>query len=57
MKKKAFAIIHIAFLWLAMSCDRVKERKEVVPTYPVTQPISVDTAINREFVAQITDGF
>ncbi|KFF74850.1 hypothetical protein HX13_12725 [Chryseobacterium sp. P1-3] len=54
MNKKAFVIIPIAFLGLATGCGPVKEGKEVVQAYPVTQPISIDTIINKEFVTTIT---
>ncbi|GEJ45937.1 efflux RND transporter periplasmic adaptor subunit [Chryseobacterium sp. ON_d1] len=54
MNKRGFGIIPIAFLCLVTGCDRAKERKDFVQTYPVTQPISIDTVISKEFVAQIT---
>ncbi|AZB11735.1 efflux RND transporter periplasmic adaptor subunit [Chryseobacterium sp. G0162] len=52
MKRVASAIA-LSVLLLAVSCNKKKEEKEEVTTYPVTSPVVMDTVINKEYVAQI----
>ncbi|AZB36457.1 MULTISPECIES: efflux RND transporter periplasmic adaptor subunit [Chryseobacterium] len=51
--KRVASGIALSVLLLAVSCNKKKEEKEEVTTYPVTSPVVMDTVINKEYVAQI----
>lgn len=51
--KRASSIVALCTLFLLASCNNKKEEKEETEVYPVTNPIKMDTIINKEFVAQI----
>ncbi|AZB02362.1 efflux RND transporter periplasmic adaptor subunit [Chryseobacterium joostei] len=51
--KRVTSGIALSILLLAVSCNKKKEEKEEVTTYPVTSPVVMDTVINKEYVAQI----
>ncbi|AZA80319.1 efflux RND transporter periplasmic adaptor subunit [Chryseobacterium sp. G0186] len=51
--KRVVSGIALSVLLLAVSCNKKKEEKEEVTTYPVTSPVVMDTVINKEYVAQI----
>nr|WP_185140440.1 efflux RND transporter periplasmic adaptor subunit [Chryseobacterium oncorhynchi] len=53
MIKRVTSGIALSILLLAVSCNKKKEEKEEVTTYPVTSPVVMDTVINKEYVAQI----
>nr|WP_185147674.1 efflux RND transporter periplasmic adaptor subunit [Chryseobacterium bernardetii] len=53
MIKRVASGIALSVLLLAVSCNKKKEEKEEVTTYPVTSPVVMDTVINKEYVAQI----
>lgn len=53
MIKRVTSSIALSVLLLAVSCNKKKEEKEEVTTYPVTSPVVMDTVINKEYVAQI----
>ena len=53
MIKRVASAIALSVLLLAVSCNKKKEEKEEVTTYPVTSPVVMDTVINKEYVAQI----
>lgn len=53
MMKRVASGIALSVLLLAVSCNKKKEEKEEVTTYPVTSPVVMDTVINKEYVAQI----
>nr|WP_185145680.1 efflux RND transporter periplasmic adaptor subunit [Chryseobacterium sp. G0186] len=53
MIKRVVSGIALSVLLLAVSCNKKKEEKEEVTTYPVTSPVVMDTVINKEYVAQI----
>ncbi len=51
--KRVSAIVTLCTLFLLTSCTNKKEEKEDTEVYPVTNPLIMDTIINKEFVAQI----
>lgn len=53
MIKRVASGIALSVLLMAVSCNKKKEEKEEVTTYPVTSPVVMDTVINKEYVAQI----
>ncbi|WP_179474532.1 efflux RND transporter periplasmic adaptor subunit [Chryseobacterium sp. H1D6B] len=52
MKRVASSIV-LSTLLLLIGCNSKKEEKEEAVIYPVTNPVKVDTVINKEYVAQI----
>lgn len=53
MMKRVVSSFALGSLLLFASCNSKKEEKEEVTVYPVTNPMKMDTVINKEFVAQI----
>lgn len=53
MMKRAVSSIMLSALLLVVSCNNKKEEKEEATIYPVTNPVKMDTVIDKEFVAQI----
>ncbi|WP_326985113.1 efflux RND transporter periplasmic adaptor subunit [Chryseobacterium sp. MYb264] len=51
--KRAVSSIMLSALLLVVSCNNKKEEKEEATIYPVTNPVKMDTVIDKEFVAQI----
>ncbi|MDH6252649.1 membrane fusion protein (multidrug efflux system) [Chryseobacterium sp. H1D6B] len=53
MMKRVASSIVLSTLLLLIGCNSKKEEKEEAVIYPVTNPVKVDTVINKEYVAQI----
>lgn len=53
MMKKIASGIMLSTLLLFIGCNNKKEEKEETVVYPVTNPVKIDTVINKEYVAQI----
>jgi len=53
MMKRVVSSIMLSALLLVVSCNNKKEEKEEATVYPVTNPVKMDTVIDKEFVAQI----
>ncbi|WP_261513092.1 efflux RND transporter periplasmic adaptor subunit [Chryseobacterium paludis] len=51
--KRAASGIALSTLLLFASCNKKKEEKEEVTTYPITSPVKMDTVINKDYVTQI----